>query len=107
MQVGVFIPINNNGWITSTTSPQYPPSFADKTSAPDATANRQKLQCDHYLTNHGVFVGSYAKVAALLDEIPGLAGVMLTFDDFVIGMDQFGTRIQPRIKGRARVLESA
>ena len=27
MQVGVFIPINNNGWITSTTSPQYPPSF--------------------------------------------------------------------------------
>ncbi|RYI80288.1 MAG: LLM class flavin-dependent oxidoreductase, partial [Acetobacteraceae bacterium] len=27
MQVGVFIPINNNGWLTSTTSPQYLPSF--------------------------------------------------------------------------------
>ena len=43
MQVGVVIPINNNGWITSTTPPQYLPSFADKTSAPYATANRQKL----------------------------------------------------------------
>ena len=27
MKVGVFIPINNNGWLTSTTSPQYLPSF--------------------------------------------------------------------------------
>ena len=27
MDVGVFIPINNNGWLTSTTSPQYLPSF--------------------------------------------------------------------------------
>src|SRR5271170_3157444 len=28
MQVGVFIPIGNNGWLISTTSPQYMPSFA-------------------------------------------------------------------------------
>ena len=27
MQVGVFIPIGNNGWLVSTTSPQYIPSF--------------------------------------------------------------------------------
>src|SRR6201995_665529 len=27
MQVGVFIPIGNNGWLVSTTSPQYTPSF--------------------------------------------------------------------------------
>src|SRR5579885_2393297 len=27
MQVGVFIPIGNNGWLISTTSPQYLPSF--------------------------------------------------------------------------------
>jgi len=26
--IGVFIPINNNGWIISATSPQYMPSFA-------------------------------------------------------------------------------
>ena len=27
MQLGVFIPIGNNGWLISTTSPQYLPSF--------------------------------------------------------------------------------
>src|SRR5260370_13597901 len=27
MDVGVFIPIGNNGWIASSTSPQYKPSF--------------------------------------------------------------------------------
>src|ERR1700709_1733205 len=27
MQVGVFIPIGNNGWLISTTSPQYKPSY--------------------------------------------------------------------------------
>jgi peptide deformylase len=28
-------------------------------------------------------------------SIPGLRGVMVTFDDYPIGMEQFGTRIQP------------
>src|SRR5467141_3125875 len=28
MDIGVFIPIGNNGWLISTTSPQYMPSFA-------------------------------------------------------------------------------
>jgi pyrimidine oxygenase len=27
MDVGVFIPIGNNGWISSATSPQYMPAF--------------------------------------------------------------------------------
>ena len=27
MEVGVFIPIGNNGWLISTTSPQYMPTF--------------------------------------------------------------------------------
>jgi len=27
MDIGVFIPIANNGWIMSATSPQYLPSF--------------------------------------------------------------------------------
>jgi pyrimidine oxygenase len=34
----------------------------------------------------------------MLDEmatVPGVRGVMLTFDDFIIGMEQFGTRILP------------
>jgi pyrimidine oxygenase len=32
---------------------------------------------------------------------------MLTFDDFVNGMDQFGRSIQPLMKSRAHVLQAA
>ncbi len=48
-------------------------------------------------------IGSYANVARMLDqvaEIPGLSGIMLTFDDFVIGMEQFGEHIQPLMRSR-------
>ncbi|WP_226624972.1 LLM class flavin-dependent oxidoreductase [Alloyangia pacifica] len=48
-------------------------------------------------------IGSYEQVAAMLDEIaetPGLKGIMLTFDDFIIGMEQFGQYIQPLMKTR-------
>jgi pyrimidine oxygenase len=34
----------------------------------------------------------------MLDElatVEGVAGVMLTFDDFILGMEAFGERIQP------------
>ena len=34
---------------------------------------------------------------------PGVRGVMLTFDDFVIGMEQFGTRILPLMRSRTLV----
>ena len=40
MDIGVFIPIGNNGWLISTTSPQYMPSFA---------LNREIVQkAEHY-----------------------------------------------------------
>jgi pyrimidine oxygenase len=48
-------------------------------------------------------IGSYAGVAAMLDEVaetPVLTGIMLTFDDFVIEMEQFGQYIQPLMKSR-------
>jgi len=54
-------------------------------------------------TQGGVLVGSYASIARMLDElseVPGVKGVMLTFDDFVIGMEQFGTRIMPLMRCR-------
>ncbi len=60
--------------------------------------------------NIGTLVGSYATVARLMDEIAevkGAAGVMLTFDDFVVGLDQFGQRIQPLMKTRANVKTAA
>ncbi|KAI5860026.1 pyrimidine utilization protein A [Durotheca rogersii] len=53
--------------------------------------------------NVGTLIGSYEKVAAMLDEIaevPGTKGIMLTFDDFVEGVDKFGEKIQPLMKSR-------
>ena len=53
--------------------------------------------------NMGTIVGSYATVARMLDElatVKGLAGVMLTFDDFILGMENFGQRIQPLMASR-------
>ena len=54
--------------------------------------------------NMGTLVGSYEKVAAMLDEVaamPGVKGIMLTFDDFLLGIDAFGARIQPLMRCRA------
>jgi pyrimidine oxygenase len=51
-------------------------------------------------------VGSFAKVAGMLDEIaevPGTKGIMLTFDNFLVGMDKFGEKIQPLMKCRAHI----
>jgi pyrimidine oxygenase len=48
--------------------------------------------------NMGTIVGSYASCARMLDEVaamPGVAGIMLCFDDFIKGMDDFGSKIQP------------
>ncbi len=60
--------------------------------------------------NMGTVVGSYATVAKMLDEldtIEGLAGVMLTFDDFIVGMENFGQRIQPLMTTRKHVFTPA
>ena len=38
-----------------------------------------------------------------LSTIPGVEGVKMTFDDFVEGMENFGTRIQPLLKCRNAV----
>jgi pyrimidine oxygenase len=61
-------------------------------------------------TTHGVLVGSYASIARMLDqvaEVPGVRGVMLTFDDFVIGMEQFGTRVMPLMRSCSNVQQAA
>jgi pyrimidine oxygenase len=83
----------------------------DPSRDPYAQPNRRKtLGVNHLPTNQGVFVGSYASVAQMLDEmatVPGVCGVMLTFDDFIIGMEQFGTRILPLMRCRSDVREAA
>jgi len=71
---------------------------------------RQILGTDKLPTNQGVLVGSYATVARMLDEmseVPGVRGVMMTFDDFVIGMEQFGTRIMPLMRCRNEIERAA
>jgi pyrimidine oxygenase len=53
--------------------------------------------------NMGTLVGSFADIARMLDEIaavPGAEGVLLTFDDFVKGVETFGERIQPLMTSR-------
>ncbi len=57
--------------------------------------------------NMGTFVGSSASVAHMLDElaaVPGVKGALLTFDDFLTGLDRFGQEIQPRMTCRADML---
>jgi pyrimidine oxygenase len=56
--------------------------------------------------NMGTLVGSYETVAKMLDEaagVPGTSGVLLTFDEFVSGVENFGERIQPLMKCRSHV----
>ncbi|MEH6497817.1 MAG: pyrimidine utilization protein A [Pseudoalteromonas distincta] len=58
--------------------------------------------------NMGTLVGSYESVASMLDEIaevPATSGVMLTFDDFVQGIEDFGQKIQPLMKSRKHVVD--
>ena len=83
----------------------------DPSTDPYAQPNRRKFYDGEALpTNQGILCGSYANVARMLDEVaevPGVDGVMLTFDDFVIGMEQFGTRIQPLMRCRQQIKAAA
>jgi pyrimidine oxygenase len=75
---------------------------ADKTST--TTNVRQLADQDSAVNlNMGTLVGSYGKVAAMLDEMAEVAntgGVLLTFDDFIQGVEDFGARIQPLMRSR-------
>ncbi|SDC64522.1 pyrimidine oxygenase [Sphingomonas sp. YR710] len=75
---------------------------ADKTSS--TTNVRQLADRESAVNlNMGTLVGSYASIAHMLDEmatVPGTGGVLLTFDDFVEGVETFGTRIQPLMQSR-------
>ena len=75
----------------------------DTTAAPNSSAAVLQRSPSPVNLNMGTLVGTYAKVAAMLDEvatIPGVKGIMLTFDDFLEGMDLFGQRIQPLMRSR-------
>ena len=82
---------------------------SDMDTKADARSTARRLAADasygHLVNlNGGVLVGSYEKIARLLDEIAdveGVKGVMLQFDEFVTGVDIFGKHVQPKMKSRA------
>jgi pyrimidine oxygenase len=93
-------------------------SSADKSAPADSTAGRMAANTAAMLKNpkaaepHGGLrlIGSYENVARMLDtmaETPGLGGIMLTFDDFITGIEQFGQYIQPRMRSRAKPIAAA
>ncbi len=59
--------------------------------------------------NMGTLVGSYAmsRVCWTRRRPCRVPRLMLTFDDFVVGMDQFGQRIQPLMASRGHVRQAA
>ena len=83
---------------------------ADPNAAEGGTAKAISAPEGAINFNMGTIVGSYASVARMLDEcaaVPATKGIMLTFDDFLVGMEQFGQRIQPLMKTRADRLKVA
>jgi pyrimidine oxygenase len=79
-------------------------------TAPDSSARWASHATSAVNFNMGTLVGSYGNVARMLDEaaaVPGTKGLMLTFDDFVVGMEQFGRRIQPLMTSRTHLRAAA
>jgi pyrimidine oxygenase len=79
---------------------------ADTKSGDDTNVRQLADPTSAVNLNMGTLVGSYAKVAEMLDEVatvPGTGGVLLVFDDFVLGVETFGTFIQPLMKTRRHV----
>ena len=76
---------------------------ADTKSGTDTNVRQMTDPTSAVNINMGTLVGSYASVARMLDEmaeVPGTEGVLLTFDDFVQGVHNFGERIQPLMASR-------
>lgn len=82
-----------------------------KDTAADANSTGKHINLPEGAVNFnmGTLVGSYAKIAGMLDdvaELPGTKGIMLTFDDFLLGLDTFGEKIQPLMKSRKHITET-
>ncbi len=85
-------------------------SAADTSSGADANVRQMANPTSAVNINMGTLVGAFATVARLLDEVAsveGTEGVLLVFDEFVRGVEEFGTRIQPLMTTRAHVAPSS
>jgi pyrimidine oxygenase len=75
-----------------------------------STAAHLSLPESAFNLNIGALVGSYASVARMLDEIAaisGTKGIMMCMDDFLVGVEQFGQRIQPLMTSRRAIASAA
>jgi pyrimidine oxygenase len=91
-------------WVTSQTGKDKQKDA--RSTAARLTTNQEKNSLVNM--NGGVLIGSYEKVAEMLDEVAdveGVKGVMLTFDDFLWGIDVFGKEIQPKMKSRSHIMD--
>jgi pyrimidine oxygenase len=85
-------------------------SDADKKSGGDTNVRQMVDPVSVVNINMGTLVGSYKTVARLLDEVAtvdGCEGVLLTFDEFITGTENFGARTQPLMKTRQDILTEA
>jgi pyrimidine oxygenase len=91
---------------------------ADKNAAANSTAGGMARRNAAMVANPETaeptqmlrLIGSYENVARMLDKVaeaPGIAGIMLTFDDFITGIEQFGEHIQPLMKSRNGALATS
>ena len=81
-------------------------SAADKASGGDTNVRQMADPVSAVNINMGTLVGSFETVARLLDEVAtveGCDGVLLTFDDFIKGTEDFGALVQPLMKSRRHV----
>ena len=74
--------------------------FSIPTNNSFSTHRRKIENMEKLPTNQGLLIGSFENVAKMLNELStvnGVEGVMLTFDDFILGLEQFGEKIQPHL----------
>ncbi len=82
-------------------------SAKDTRSGPDTNVRQMADPTSAVNINMGTLVGSFANVARMLDEVAGVSGtegVLLTFDDFLSGIENFGRFIQPLMSCRADII---
>ncbi len=72
-----------------------------------STAKRMVSMSGNSNDSMATLIGSWESVAKMLDEtaMQPINGIMLTFDDFVEGVEDFGRKIQPLIKNRVNTVE--
>ncbi len=79
----------------------------DTKSGTDTNIRQMASSVSPVNINMGTLVGSFENVATMLDEIgeiEGTEGILLTFDDFIQGVEDFGQCIQPLMACRQHVV---